>query len=95
LPASLRIQAERTPSSRARWWCTSSRPCTPRLQLEAHLFSQAIDDFKAANATGDRRQRRKIEEMAPFSNETEHCGGKFAVAADPARRSPFAGVAAS
>ena len=24
-----------------------------------------------------------IDQLAAFSNETEHCGGKFAVAADP------------
>jgi peroxiredoxin len=56
---------------------------TTGCNLEAHLFSQAIDDFKAANATVIGVSAGKIDEMAAFSNETEHCGGKFAVAADP------------
>jgi peroxiredoxin len=56
---------------------------TTGCNLEAHLFSQAIGDFKAANATVIGVSAGKIDEMAAFSNETEHCGGKFAVAADP------------
>ncbi len=56
---------------------------TTGCNLEAHLFSQAIGDFKAANATVIGVSAGKIEEMAAFSIETEHCGGKFAVAADP------------
>ena len=50
--------------------------------MEAHLFSEAIDDFKAAHATVIGVSAGKIDEMAAFSEETEHCGGKFAVAAD-------------
>ena len=56
---------------------------TPGCNMEAHLFSEAIDDFKAAHATVIGVSAGKIEEMAAFSEETEHCGGKFAVAADP------------
>ena len=55
---------------------------TPGCNMEAHLFSEAIDDFKAAHATVIGVSAGKIEEMAAFSEETEHCGGKFAVAAD-------------
>ena len=55
---------------------------TTGCNLEAHLFSEAIDDFKAANATVIGVSAGKIDEMAAFSSETEHCGGKFAVAAD-------------
>lgn len=55
---------------------------TPGCNMEAHLFSEAIDKFKAAHATVIGVSAGKIEEMAAFSKETEHCGGKFAVAAD-------------
>ena len=55
---------------------------TPGCNMEAHLFSEAIDDFKVAHATVIGVSAGKIEEMAAFSAETEHCGGKFAVAAD-------------
>jgi peroxiredoxin len=55
---------------------------TSGCNLEAHLFSQAIDDFKAAHATVIGVSAGKIDEMAVFSKETEYCGGKFAVAAD-------------
>jgi peroxiredoxin len=55
---------------------------TPGCNMEAHLFSEAIGDFKAAHATVIGVSAGKIDEMAAFSSETEHCGGKFAVAAD-------------
>ena len=55
---------------------------TPGCNLEAHLFSEAIDKFKAADATVIGVSAGNIDEMAAFSEETEHCGGKFAVAAD-------------
>ena len=55
---------------------------TPGCNMEAHLFSEAIDRFKAAHATVIGVSAGKIDEMAAFSKETEHCGGKFAVAAD-------------
>ena len=55
---------------------------TPGCNLEAHLFSEAIDDFKAAHATVIGVSAGNLDEMAAFSAETEHCGGKFAVAAD-------------
>ena len=56
---------------------------TPGCNLEAHLFSEAIDDFKAAGASVIGVTAGNTDELADFSRETEHCGGKFPVAADP------------
>jgi peroxiredoxin Q/BCP len=56
---------------------------TSGCNLEAHLFSEAIDKFKAANTTVIGVTAGKTDELAAFSQETEHCGGKFPVAADP------------
>ena len=55
---------------------------TPGCNLEAHLFSVAIDKFKAQHATVIGVTAGNTDELADFSKETEHCGGKFAVAAD-------------
>jgi peroxiredoxin Q/BCP len=56
---------------------------TSGCNLEAHLFSEAIDQFKAQNTTVIGVTAGKTDELAAFSQETEHCGGKFPVAADP------------
>src|SRR6202012_6227046 len=56
---------------------------TQGCNIEAHLFSDAIDQFKAAHATVIGVTAGKVDELADFSKETEHCGGKFPVAADP------------
>jgi peroxiredoxin len=56
---------------------------TPGCNLEAHLFSVAIDKFKAQHATVIGVTAGNVDQLADFSKETEHCGGKFAVAADP------------
>ena len=56
---------------------------TSGCNLEAHLFSEAIEQFKAQKATVIGVTAGKLSELADFSKETEHCGGKFAVAADP------------
>jgi len=56
---------------------------TTGCNLEAHLFSDAIDQFKAQKATVIGVTAGKVTELADFSKETEHCGGKFPVAADP------------
>ena len=56
---------------------------TAGCNLEAHLFSEAIDKFKAEGATVIGVTAGNVDELADFSKETEHCGGKFAVAADP------------
>jgi peroxiredoxin len=56
---------------------------TKGCNIEAHLFSEAVDDFKAQGASVIGVTAGKIDELAAFSAETEHCGGKFPVAADP------------
>ncbi len=56
---------------------------TSGCNVEAHLFSAAIGDFKANNATVIGVTAGNIDELADFSKETEHCSGKFPVAADP------------
>lgn len=55
---------------------------TAGCNLEASLFSQAIEKFKAKKTTVIGVTAGNIDELADFSKETEHCGGKFAVAAD-------------
>jgi peroxiredoxin len=56
---------------------------TKGCNLEARLFSEAADDFKAQGASIIGVTAGKTAELADFSKETEHCGGKFPVAADP------------
>jgi len=55
---------------------------TQGCNIEAHLFSEAIDQFKAEKATVIGVTAGNLDQLADFSKETEHCGGKFAVAAD-------------
>jgi len=55
---------------------------TSGCNVEAHLFSEAMDKFKAENATVIGVTAGNVDELADFSKETEHCGGKFPVAAD-------------
>ena len=55
---------------------------TPGCNIEAHQFSAAIDKFKAAHATVIGVTAGNTSELSDFSKETEHCSGKFAVAAD-------------
>lgn len=55
---------------------------TAGCNLEAHLFSVAIDKFKAQHATVIGITAGNTDQLAAFSKETEHCGGKFPVAAD-------------
>lgn len=55
---------------------------TAGCNVEAHLFSEAIDKFQAMNATVIGVTAGNVDELADFSRETEHCGGKFPVAAD-------------
>ena len=55
---------------------------TAGCNIEAHLFSEAIDQFKAQHATVIGVTAGNTSELADFSKETEHCGGKFPVAAD-------------
>ncbi|MBL8773191.1 MAG: peroxiredoxin [Phenylobacterium sp.] len=56
---------------------------TKGCNLEAHLFSQAADQFKAQKTTVIGVTAGAVNRLAEFSKDTETCGGKFAVAADP------------
>src|ERR1700740_2959319 len=55
---------------------------TSGCNVEAHLFSESIDQFKAQNVTVIGVTAGNTDQLANFSKETEHCSGKFAVAAD-------------
>lgn len=55
---------------------------TTGCNLEAHLFSEAADDFRAQGASIVGVTAGNVDQLADFSKETEHCGGKFPVAAD-------------
>lgn len=57
-------------------------PHTSGCNVEAHLFSEAIDQFKAQGATVIGVTAGNLDQLAAFSKETEFCGGKFPVAAD-------------
>lgn len=56
---------------------------TKGCNLEAHLFSEAADKFKAQKTTVIGITAGGVDKLAAFSKDTETCGGKFAVAADP------------
>lgn len=56
---------------------------TTGCNIEAHLFADAIDKFKAEGATVIGVTAGNLDQLADFSKETEHCSGKFPVAADP------------
>lgn len=55
---------------------------TPGCNVEAALFSQAVDRFKAAGASVIGVTAGNLDALARFSADTETCGGKFPVAAD-------------
>ena len=57
-------------------------PHTGGCNVEAHLFSEAIDQFKAEGATVIGVTAGNLDQLGAFSKETEYCGGKFPVAAD-------------
>jgi peroxiredoxin len=59
---------------------------TAGCNIEAHLFSEAIDKFKAQHASVIGVTAGNTDQLADFSRETEHCGGKFPVAADAGAR---------
>ncbi|HWA62351.1 MAG TPA: peroxiredoxin [Caulobacteraceae bacterium] len=58
---------------------------TSGCNLEAHLFADAIDQFKRQGATVVGITAGKLSELQTFSNETQYCSGKFPVTADPDR----------
>lgn len=55
---------------------------TPGCNLEASLFSKAVDEFKGLDTTVIGVTAGNIDELAEFSEDTRYCGGKFAVVAD-------------
>ena len=56
---------------------------TAGCNLEAHMFADSIDKFHAQGATVIGVTAGNLDQLAAFSTETEHCSGKFPVAADP------------
>ncbi|WP_374570121.1 peroxiredoxin [Phenylobacterium sp.] len=56
---------------------------TKGCNLEAHLFAEAMDDFKAQGATVIGVTAGNLDKLQSFSADTEKCSGKFPVAADP------------
>ena len=55
---------------------------TPGCQIEAHLFAEASDEFKAQKATVIGVTAGKTDQLEKFSTDTQYCSGKFAMAAD-------------
>ncbi|HEY2706479.1 MAG TPA: peroxiredoxin [Caulobacteraceae bacterium] len=56
---------------------------TQGCNIEAHMFADTIEKFKAQGATVIGVTAGNVDQLAAFSTETEHCSGKFPVAADP------------
>ena len=56
---------------------------TSGCNLEARLFAESIDKFKAQGATVIGVTGGNLDKLASFSADTEKCSGKFPVAADP------------
>lgn len=59
---------------------------TPGCNLEASLFSQAIDRFKERGATVIGVTAGNTDQLREFSSDTATCAGKFPVAADEGAR---------
>jgi peroxiredoxin len=55
---------------------------TPGCQIEAHLFAEAADEFKAQHATVIGVTAGKTDQLAKFSSDTQYCSGKFPMALD-------------
>ncbi|QIK81935.1 peroxiredoxin [Lysobacter sp. HDW10] len=56
---------------------------TSGCNVEAHLFSEAIDQFKTYKATVIGVTAGNLDQLSKFSADTKLCSGKFPVAADP------------
>jgi peroxiredoxin len=56
---------------------------TAGCNLEAHQFSEAVDDFKAQGVSVIGVTAGNVDRLKEFSKDTEACGGRFPVAADP------------
>ena len=59
---------------------------TAGCNLEARLFADSIDQFKAQGATVIGVTAGNLDKLASFSADTEKCSGKFPVAADPSAK---------
>ncbi len=59
---------------------------TKGCNLEAQLFANAIDKFKAQGATVIGVTAGNLDKLQSFSADTEKCSGRFPVAADPNAR---------
>lgn len=57
-------------------------PHTSGCNMEAHLFSEAIDEFNAQGVSVIGVSAGNLDQLAAFSKEADHCSGKFPVAAD-------------
>ena len=55
---------------------------TPGCQIEAHLFAEAADEFKAQHATVIGVTAGNTDKLQEFSKDTLYCSGKFPMAAD-------------
>ena len=56
---------------------------TAGCNIEAHMFSEAIDQFKAKGVSVIGVTAGNTDRLAEFSKSAEHCAGKFPVASDP------------
>lgn len=56
---------------------------TKGCNLEAKMFADATDQFKAAGATVIGVTAGNLEKLQQISSDTDKCSGKFPVAADP------------
>ena len=55
---------------------------TKGCQIEAHLFAESADKFKAAGATIIGVTAGNTDRLGEFSKDTEYCSGKFPLASD-------------
>lgn len=55
---------------------------TPGCQIEAHLFAEAADEFKAQHATVIGVTAGNTDKLEKFSSDTQYCSGKFPMALD-------------
>jgi len=55
---------------------------TKGCDIEAHMFSEAADQFKAMGASVIGVTAGKTDQLQKYSADTKTCGGKFPVAAD-------------
>ncbi|MDB5458597.1 MAG: peroxiredoxin [Caulobacteraceae bacterium] len=56
---------------------------TKGCQIEAHLFAESADKFKADGATVIGVTAGNTDRLGEFSKDTNYCSGKFPLASDP------------